>query len=561
MVEQDLAGPRVHDADGAGLLDHEGLVVRPVLLRLLCHQPNVWHRAHGGRVELPILLAVLDDHVEDGGVAAVGDAGLAVLELVSGRPHLPRLADHGGHGRVNDDVAGHMEVRDALVRVDHGQLRPALEDGLNVSLDGTPFRLGEGGHLRHDVAPAVVRVRAQALQGRAVLLEYLVEILADHVAEHDGVRDLHHGCLQVEREEDVLLLGVLDLRLVERPQAHLAHVGGVDHLAREQRGLGLQHGRGPVVRRKLDPDLCGIRGHVRLLAGVEVALGHVRHVRLAVWAPLAHFVRVLLGVVLDRNSGPAVRIPLAQHWVHRATQHLGVPRLDPLLLVILRIVGIVGQSVALRLKLCDAGLQLRDGGADVGQLHNVGRRRFGQVPERGQLVVLAHVLGQLILKGSNHAAGDRDIPELDVDASLLREGANDGQQSVSGQHRRLVSERVHDGRAGHHFLLQHLRDAVYHLSGVQELPTILAARSSDDQVLRDLALVHSLHGGCLQLAREVRELRVVVQLGAMLQAADPREDVHHRVDGRLTTVHRGAACRGGAGRLGQQRLAVGAQHN
>mmetsp|Transcript_58612 Transcript_58612/g.166734 ORF Transcript_58612/g.166734 Transcript_58612/m.166734 type:complete len:276 (-) Transcript_58612:1847-2674(-) len=275
MVEQDLAGPRVHDADGAGLLDHEGLVVRPVLLRLLCHQPNVWHRAHGGRVELPILLAVLDDHVEDGGVAAVGDAGLAVLELVSGRPHLPRLADHGGHGRVNDDVAGHMEVRDSLVRIDHSQLWPLLEDGLDVSFDGTALRLGKGGHLGHDVAPAVVRVRAQALQGRAVLLEYLVEILADHVAEHDGVRDLHHGCLQVEREEDVLLLGVLDLRLVERPQAHLAHVGGVDHLAREQRGLGLQHGRGPVVRRQLDPDLGGIRGHVRLLAGVEIALAHV----------------------------------------------------------------------------------------------------------------------------------------------------------------------------------------------------------------------------------------------------------------------------------------------
>jgi hypothetical protein len=119
----------VHDAHGAVGGDLEGLVVRAVLLRLLRHQPDVGHAAHGRRVELAVRLAVLDDRLVDAGVAGVGDHRLGVLQLARGVPHPAAVADHRRHGRVDDDVAGHVQVGDAAVRVDHGDRRALLVDG------------------------------------------------------------------------------------------------------------------------------------------------------------------------------------------------------------------------------------------------------------------------------------------------------------------------------------------------------------------------------------------------------------------------------------------------
>jgi hypothetical protein len=54
---------------------------------------------------------------------------------------------------------------------------------------------------------------------------------SDGVAEEDGVGDLHHGGLEVEREEDAVGLGLGDLLLVEGHEGGLAHDGGVEDLA------------------------------------------------------------------------------------------------------------------------------------------------------------------------------------------------------------------------------------------------------------------------------------------------------------------------------------------
>ncbi len=62
-----------------------------------------------------MLLAEINSGLIDTGVTAVGDDGFGVLGLTLGVPHLSRIADHGWHGSINDDVTGHMQVGDALV--------------------------------------------------------------------------------------------------------------------------------------------------------------------------------------------------------------------------------------------------------------------------------------------------------------------------------------------------------------------------------------------------------------------------------------------------------------
>ena len=113
----------VDDPDGAGGGDLEGLVVAAVLLGRLGHQPDVGHRAHGGRVEGAVGAAVVDDDLVDAGVAAVGDDGQGVGLLAVGAPHVAGGADHGRHRGVDDHVARHVQVGDAPVGVDHGQAR------------------------------------------------------------------------------------------------------------------------------------------------------------------------------------------------------------------------------------------------------------------------------------------------------------------------------------------------------------------------------------------------------------------------------------------------------
>ena len=118
VLEEHSPGVRGHvDAAGAGGL--EGLVVGAVLLGLLGHEPHVGHRPHRGGVEGAVLLAEVDGGLVHARVVAVRDDELGVMELVVGAPHAARVADGGGHGGVDDDVAGDVQVRDALRGVDH----------------------------------------------------------------------------------------------------------------------------------------------------------------------------------------------------------------------------------------------------------------------------------------------------------------------------------------------------------------------------------------------------------------------------------------------------------
>ena len=153
LFEQHLAG-RIDRAHHAVAGDFEGLVVRAVFLGLLRHQADIGHAAHGRRIVGAVLLAVLDDGLIDARIAAVGDQRLGVLRLAVRIPHLAAFADHGRHGGIDDHVAGHVQVGDALVGVHHREVRPrvaCLDIGFNV---------------RTLLPPALWRVSRTGRQGR-----------------------------------------------------------------------------------------------------------------------------------------------------------------------------------------------------------------------------------------------------------------------------------------------------------------------------------------------------------------------------------------------------------
>mmetsp|Transcript_23465 Transcript_23465/g.44200 ORF Transcript_23465/g.44200 Transcript_23465/m.44200 type:complete len:425 (-) Transcript_23465:1048-2322(-) len=112
--QEDLAR-RIDHFDSAGLLHLKGLVVRAVLFRFLGHEPHVRNCAHGAGIESSVLLAKLNNCLEDTRIAAVGNQALGVFGLVVLVPHLAAIPDHGRHGSINDDVAGHMQVGNTLV--------------------------------------------------------------------------------------------------------------------------------------------------------------------------------------------------------------------------------------------------------------------------------------------------------------------------------------------------------------------------------------------------------------------------------------------------------------
>jgi hypothetical protein len=190
---------------------------------------------------------------------------------------------------------------------------------------------------------------------RAVLLEGFLVEGAHAVAEHDRVRDLHHGRLDVQREHHAGLLGVFDLLLVEGQQGLAAHEHRIDDLAVLQRHLLLQHDGLAALGDQFHLDVAGaVQGH-RLFAVVEVAVGHVRHVGARGRRPFAHRVRVLAGVFLDGLRRAAVGVTFAQDRVHGRADALAVACLDVFFFVGLRIGRVVGQVVALALQFLDGG--------------------------------------------------------------------------------------------------------------------------------------------------------------------------------------------------------------
>ena len=260
-------------------------------------------------------------------------------------------------------------------------------------------------------------LRPAAAQLLAVLRRRLGEERLHDVAEDDRVGDLHHGGLEVHREQHVVGLGPRDLLGEELGAAPRPHDGAVDDLAGQHRHL-LEHLGLAVVAD------CSMRSVSSASMTTDFSLERkssapmVATLVLESAAPGAHRVRVLLRVALDRRRRPAVGVALAQDRVDRGALDLVVARADVLLLVGLRVVGVVRQVVALLLQLVDRGLQLRDRGGDVGQLDDVGLGLLGQRAELGERVVDPLLVGQPLRELRDDPAGQGDVAGLELHTRL-----------------------------------------------------------------------------------------------------------------------------------------------
>ncbi len=232
---------RVDDAHLAAAGNLEGLVVRAVLLGLLRHQADVADVAHGRHVEGAVLFAVFDDGLVNPRVTTIRDQGLGVMQLAVRAPHLPGGADRGGHRRVDDHVTRHVEVGNALVRVDHRQGGPIRVHGIDIRLDLPALGFGQCGCFCIHVADAVIRIDADSFEECGMFLEDLCIEDRNGVPENDGIRDLHHRCLDVQREQNAHVPGRIDLGGEKLPQPAAVHVSSVDNFVGEYGYLLTQH--------------------------------------------------------------------------------------------------------------------------------------------------------------------------------------------------------------------------------------------------------------------------------------------------------------------------------
>ncbi|RMS09931.1 hypothetical protein ALP75_201126 [Pseudomonas syringae pv. actinidiae] len=345
-----------------------------------------------------------------------------------------------------------MQVGDALVGVNHRQLWTNGVDRFDVSLDFRLFLGRQGADALVKVADAVVQAEADLLQRVSVLGQCILVELIDDLTEHDRVGDLHHGGFQMHREQNALLAGVFDLGGNEAAQGFGAHDRAVNDFASLDGSFFLQNGGGAVLSDQFDLD--GVIGCDlgSFFAAVEVAVAHVRNVGLGVGSPRAHFVWVLARVILDRQRGTAIGVAFAQHRVHGAALGLVVTCAGFFFRVSGRFFRVVGNLVALILKLLDGRLQLRDRGADVRQLDDVGFWRSGQFAQLGEMIRHLLIGAKRLREAGKNTARQRDVARFHVDIGGGCESFDDRQQRVGGEGRSFVGEGVDDLRAvGHSY--------------------------------------------------------------------------------------------------------------
>mmetsp|Transcript_38759 Transcript_38759/g.93012 ORF Transcript_38759/g.93012 Transcript_38759/m.93012 type:complete len:322 (-) Transcript_38759:227-1192(-) len=321
--------------------------MRSILLGLLCHEADIRACTHGLRIKRTVFLAKLDHLTENKAVAAIRNGGFEVCLLAICIPHVATGTDCRWHRVVNDDVAGHMKVGDAPGGVNKRHFPALLIGGHDVGLNGLPLFLWQRRDLLVNVAEAIVGIHSELAECLLVFCEDVLVVHLHAMPKHNRVGDLHHGGLQVQREEDVLRLCVLNLLLEEFAERVAVHEAGIEHLPFLQGQLVLQNCDGAVVCHQLDARFTGLTQDNGLLVRVEVTVAHAGYMSLGILCPLAHGVWVPEGILLNWHSCPTVRIALAQHWVDCTAQDLCIAGLDLLLLVVLGILRVFRQIVTL----------------------------------------------------------------------------------------------------------------------------------------------------------------------------------------------------------------------
>src|SRR5699024_763284 len=422
----------------------EGLIVGAVFFSLLSQQPNVWHRSHGGWVECTVGAAVFNDNLEDTGVRGVWNNSQGVLGFVILIPHLTAGANHGWHGGINDDVGWDVQVGDAAVRVHHRQVRTVVVGVYNFvanAFGDVTVQVAESGF---NSSQAVICRKAGFLQLWTKFTEDFWEVGLDDVPEQYRVRNLHHGGLQVRREQHAFVFSPFDLFCQECIQGFGGHESRIDDFAFEDLqavfqfcdvavGVSVTNSQGVVLTYR-----------DRLLVGEEVVFVHGGNVGFGVLGPLAHGVRVVLCELFDRAWCTAIRVPFTQHRVDGRTHSGRIPLTNFTFFVGGDFVRELWQVKACSLKFFDCCDKLWHRCRDIWQLDDVGICFFDQLTQFGQRVVNLLIFWQHVVECCQDTAGKGDIPCFQFYTGLRGKRANDGQKGCSCQHRRFVGVGVND---------------------------------------------------------------------------------------------------------------------
>ncbi len=261
---------------------------------------------------------------------------------------------------------------------------------------------------------------------------------AHGVTEDERVGDLHHGGLEVEGQEHVVVLGGGYLPGQEVVQGGGGHEGGVQDLPGSHRqGLAQHHWLPAVGRAQADRHGPRLRHDHAALVVAEVPGVHGGHAGAGGGGPGPHGVGVGAGVGLDCGRRAAVGVALAQDGVDGAALDGVVGGTRPVLGLGGGGVRVVGDVVALGLELGHGGPKLGQGGRDVGELDDGGLWGAGQRAQ-GRQVVGSQA------EGRQDPPGQGDVGRVHRDAGAGQEAAYDRQEGAGRQHGRLVGQGVDD---------------------------------------------------------------------------------------------------------------------
>ena len=372
--------------------------------------------------------AEINDGLVDARVTAVRNDGNHILRLARGVPHLAALAQHRGHGCIHDDIARHMKVGDALVAIDHGDRGAMRVDRLNVCLDGSAFGSRKRGDLGNQVAESVLNIHADPFERCSMFGEYWLEIRAYGMTKDDRVRDLHHGGLQMQREQQPRGASLCNLRFKKRDQLVLTEERSVNDVARVEFDALLEHCHGAASSDVFNTHCRSCWHGNGAFITEEIAMGHGGNVRLAVLAPCAHLVRICACVILDGVRRAAIGVALADHRIHCAALNAVIAGLGVAFDFGLRFIHVSRDGVALLLQFHDRRLQLRYRRTDVWQLDDVGTRSQAQATEFSERIGNALLRLQTFGEAGDDAASQRNVPQLNRNSCGTREGANDRQK-------------------------------------------------------------------------------------------------------------------------------------
>ena len=386
-------------------------------------------------------------------VAAVGNHGFGVLRFAVFVPHTAGIADHRGHGSIDDDVAGDVQVGNAFVGIDHRQIGVGGVNGGDFGFDGSAGVRIQFVQIGKQVAEAVVDVDACGSQFVAEFFKYRREEYFDGVSEDNRVGHFHHGGFHVQREQDAFCFCVFYLLGKEGEQGFFAHHGCVDDFAGFQGdGLAQLFFVALFVGEHDGYGSCFRYGN-GLFVMEKVAALHGGNVGFGIFGPCTHAVRMFFRKVFHCFRRATVGVAFAQDRVYRAAFDAVVAFAYGFFFIGLRVGRIVGNGKAFRLQFFNRGSQLRYGRADVRQFDHVCIGLFHQFAQLGKRIGYALRFSQVFGERRQNTAGERNVAGFDINIGVAGKRLHNRQQGLGGQCRSFVGVGIDNGGFSHGFIL------------------------------------------------------------------------------------------------------------